>query len=145
MPNSLNLLKRINEPTDLGDLQMQPGTLVSITGHCGKAPEVRQAGSKMVASVGVAVSWGKRPDQTTVWFNVDAWEDMADILAEFDRGDAISVTGPRKSREYNEKVYWSITAWEISRPAYKKREGAPKSAPKQAQQEVDDGYGDLPF
>jgi single-stranded DNA-binding protein len=95
----------------------------------------------MVASVGIAVSWGKGDDRKTVWINTDAWDDMAELLSEFDRGDAISVTGPRKSREYQGKTYWSITAWELSRPMWKKREAASTKAASPKQDDWDDEEG----
>jgi single-stranded DNA-binding protein len=149
MPNSLDLVKRIKTPTELGDLQMAEGTLVSVTGHCGKAPEMRQAGSKMVASVGVAVSWGKGDDRTTVWVECEAWDELAELLSEFDRGDAITIVGPRKSREYNGKVYWKISAWELGRPVYRKQSGAPpqsrSTTPKQSEPVDYDQYENIPF
>jgi single-stranded DNA-binding protein len=142
MPNSLSLVKKIKTPTDLGDLQMAEGTLVSVTGHIGKNPESRQAGSKLVCSCSVAVSWGKGDDRKTVWVNVDGWEDMAELLADFSKGDAICVTGPRKSREYQDKTYWSINAWDIARPCYRKQSGAP--TPARDAGSADDG-SEIPF
>ena len=146
MPNGLYLTKKVKTPTELGDLQLAEGTLVSVTGHCGKAPESRMTtGGKLVASVGVAVSWGKGDDRTTVWVNVDGWDDIAELLSEFDRGDAITVTGPRKSREYNDKTYYSITAWEIAKPVWKKREAAPKQTQSRQEQDLDDDGEPPPF
>jgi single-stranded DNA-binding protein len=124
MPNNLSLIRRIKTPTELGDLQMAEGTLVSVTGHIGKQPLTKQVGSKLVCTCSVAVSWGKNDDRKTVWVDVQAWEDfgMAELLADFSKGDAITVVGPRKSREYNDKTYWSLTAWEISIPVFKRRD-----------------------
>lgn len=146
MPNQLSLVRRVKEPTELSALKMQDDTLVQITGHLGQNPQMRLAGAKQVASVGVAVSWGKKPEQTTVWFNVEAWEQQADILQEFSKGEAVTVTGPRKSREYNGKTYWGITAWDIARPVWRVGELPPKAQGQQAgNNDVDLPESEIPF
>ena len=149
MPNSLGLVRRIQTPTELGDLQMAEGTLVSVTGHIGKNPESRQAGSKLVCSCSVAVSWGRDTERKTVWVDCEGWDDAAELLAEFSKGEAISITGVRKSREYNGKVYWKISIWDISRPVFKKRSGAPTPARDAAPRQPGPGEhlpeDDIPF
>jgi single-stranded DNA-binding protein len=130
-------------------MKMADDTLVQVVGHCGKDADTSLLSSgKPICKVSVAVSWGKDDDRKSCWYDITAWDDQAMLLGQFKKGDAISVIGPRKSREHNDKIYWSITAWEIARPMWKKREAEQKPKQAQGRQEEDDdedGFSEIPF
>jgi single-stranded DNA-binding protein len=85
------------------------------------------------------VSEGKGDAKTTVWYKATAWEDDAELLMQFSKGDAIHIEGPAKVKEYQGKEYPEITAWYIARPLYKKRDQVQQQAASSAAPE------DLPF
>ena len=94
---------------------------ITITGNLGRDPETRQAGSKTVVSVSVAVSQGK--DKPSMWLDVSACEDgytafAANNLAAARKGDKVVVSGRLSMREWEDKngqtrQSWGITAQDV--------------------------------
>lgn len=88
---------------------------VLVVGKCAKDAQLEHVGQngKCVCKVGLSV--GKRTpegggDPVTVWANVVAWENLAEVLAMAKRGDPVCVIGHLKSREYNGKTYTDLVA-----------------------------------
>lgn len=107
--------------------KFKDGSVMAV-GNCARDAELARVGAngKRVCKVGLAV--GKRTpeeggDPETVWANVVAWENLAEVLAAAKKGDPVCVIGRLKSREYNGKTYtdlvadWlSVCAWRAAPP-----------------------------
>lgn len=137
MPNALYLVERMEKPINLTDHE---GKLILIEGHIGREVEARFIPSgKQISKTSVAISWGKRgePDQVTLWCNLVAWEDKAELLDQYGKGQAISCVGKVSlnrwnDREGNPRITPEITIWSIAKPDYKKREQPPQQQSKPA-------------
>jgi single-strand DNA-binding protein len=85
---------------------------ITIVGNLGCDPERRTTQSgKAVVNFSVGVT--ERKDTPTVWFNVVAWEKLADICAQYlHKGDAVLIAGRMTSRKY-EKDGQQREAWNL--------------------------------
>lgn len=83
---------------------------VMVVGGCSKDAELEYVGQdgKRICKVGLAV--GKREDGSTIWVNVVAWHDTAEVLATARKGQQTLVIGHPKEREYNGKTYTDLVA-----------------------------------
>lgn len=77
----------------------------TIIGSLGKDPEVRSTNSgKKVASFSIAVGEGFGDKQTTSWWNIVAWGDLADFTEKYlKKGKSVSVIGKLQSRSWDDK------------------------------------------
>lgn len=67
---------------------------VVITGHLGKDPETRQAGSSTVVEFSLAVNDGTKEKPHTSWFSVQAWNKAGELAATYLRkGHQATVIG----------------------------------------------------
>lgn len=73
-----------------------------ILGNLGRAAEVRlTAGGKKVATVGIAVNEKVGQAEKTHWFNIVAWERLAEVLENYTtKGSRVLVSGRLTSRSY---------------------------------------------
>lgn len=83
---------------------------VMVVGGCSKDAELEYVGQdgKRICKLGLAV--GKREDGSTIWVNVVAWHDTAEVLASAQKGQQVLVIGQLKQREYNGKTYTDLVA-----------------------------------
>lgn len=83
---------------------------VMVVGGCAKDAELEYVGDngKRVCKLGLAV--GKRADGSTVWVNVQAWHDVASVLATARKGAQVLVVGQLREHEYNGKTYTDLVA-----------------------------------
>ena len=90
---------------------------IEIIGHLGKDPETKTTPSgKQVCNFSVAVS--ERKDDPTQWFNVQAWEKLADVCGQYlKKGSQVLIVGRMVSRKYEKdgvtKEAWDIVAREM--------------------------------
>ena len=91
-----------------------------IIGNVGHTPEIKDANGTKVANIQVGVTErgytnkdGKKVDDRTDWFYVQAWRGLAEIVQKYvSKGDKIYVEGRMRSRQY-EKDGVKKTAWEL--------------------------------
>ena len=126
---------------------------VMVCGGCSKDAELTYVGEKnsRLCKVGLAVGkstpeGGGEPN--TVWCNVSAWHDAAEVLSQARRGQRVLAIGTLKSHEYEGKTYTELEAEFVSicAPSGGYRSKSQSAAPPVNQFEdieVDDG--ELPF
>ena len=75
---------------------------VEIIGHLGRDPESKfTAGGKQVVTFSVAATEKWQGGEHTEWFNVVAWEKLAENCARFIRkGSQVFIEGKLRTREY---------------------------------------------
>jgi single-strand DNA-binding protein len=67
---------------------------ITLCGRLGRDPERRTAGDKTVAEFSLAVGRGPKDKRTTTWFNVVAWEKLAELVCQhLHKGDEALVAG----------------------------------------------------
>lgn len=123
------------------------------TGHLGADPELRftQSG-KAVANFRIACTERKRTqsgeweDGTTTWLNVTVWERLAETVAEHLRkGSLVHVVGRLSQREHEGKVYYDVTATEVTQALPRLEQQGRRQEPQQGQgwgnQRQDDPWG----
>ncbi len=128
---------------------------VEIIGNLGKDPEVRTTTTgKTVCSFGVGVT--ERRDGETQWFNVQAWDKLAEICAQYlKKGSSVMIAGRMQSRKYDKdgvtREAWDLVARDMvmlggraeatpaERRTYKAGDPAPQTAPGSA------GSDEIPF
>lgn len=129
-----------------------------IIGNVGHTPEVKEVNGTKVANLQVGVTErgytnkdGKKVEDRTDWFNVQAWRGLADIVQKYvSKGDKIYVEGRMRSRQYDANDGTKKTAWELVAENIElltpKKDGqaAPaQPAPQPVEQQDDDSQ--LPF
>jgi len=77
---------------------------VEIIGNCGKEPEGRFTPSgKLVASFSVAVNSKYGETETTEWFNIVAWNKLAETCNQFlEKGRQVFVEGRLQTRKWDD-------------------------------------------
>ena len=130
----------------------------TISGRLGKKPELKQMESgNVLTSFSVAVKdrYGKEP--ITTWFNVVAWQKVAEFICKhFDKGDGIELIGRMQCRKYvhdnAEKELWQLIAEEANfPPATAKKDNGETVEAVEAVEAVEvngnkiESSGDLPF
>lgn len=135
----------------MGYLKMQGGEWL-VTGHCSE-PKYQRVGKDATPRCSVGIAAGKHPTEVdeqgnpaTIWINVTAWREQADILAKVRRGEGILVSGSMYEREYNGQMYKGINANVVllSQAERSGRHGAAPSQPP-AMAELEGEDGELPF
>ena len=129
-----------------------PGGEGLVTGHCSE-PKSQRVGKDATPRCSVGIAAGKHPTEVdekgnpaTIWINVTAWWEQADILAKARRGEGILVSGAMYEREYNGQMYKGINANVVLlSPAG--RSGGDGAVPSQppAMTELEGEDGELPF
>ncbi len=78
---------------------------VSIIGNCGKEPEMRFTPSgKSVTSFSVAVNSKFGESESTEWFNVVAWDKLAETCNQYlTKGQQVFVEGRLQTRSWDDK------------------------------------------
>ncbi len=78
---------------------------VSIIGNCGKEPEMRFTPSgKSVTSFSVAVNSKFGESESTEWFNVVAWDKLAETCNQYlTKGQQVFVEGRLQTRSWEDK------------------------------------------
>lgn len=87
---------------------------ILVCGNCGQDPEFKTVGEKNSRKCTVGLAVGKRQDESTIWCNVVAWHDLAEILAQARKRTPVLVVGRLKSREYQGKTYTDLEAEFVS-------------------------------
>lgn len=120
---------------------------VMVVGGCSKDAELEHVGqdSKRICKVGLAA--GKREDGTTIWVNVVAWHETAEVLSTAMKGQQVLVIGHLKQREYNGKTYTDLVADYVSvcAPTAKSSVDYATPAPGAQFDEIDGPDDQLPF
>lgn len=87
---------------------------IMVCGNCGQDPELKTVGEKNSRKCTVGLAVGKRHDDSTIWCNVVAWHDLAEVLAQAKKRTSVLVVGRLKSREYQGKTYTDLEAEYVS-------------------------------
>ena len=87
---------------------------ILVCGNCGQDPEFKTVGEKNSRKCTVGLAVGKRQDESTIWCNVVAWHDLAEILAQARKRTPVLVVGHLRSREYQGKTYTDLEAEFVS-------------------------------
>lgn len=125
---------------------------VMVCGGCSKDAELTYVGEKnsRLCKVGLAV--GKRPSESggepeTVWCNVSAWHDAAEVLSQARRGQRVLAIGTLKIHEYEGKTYTELEAEYVSicAPSGGYKGKSQNTAPPANQFEDIEDDGELPF
>jgi len=120
---------------------------ITIVGNLGRDPERRATQSgKSVATFSVGVT--ERKDAPTQWFNVVAWEKLADVCAQYlHKGDAVLIAGRMTSRKYEkdgvQREAWELVAQKMEMLGSKGGQSAPAANAPASQ--GDDTDSSLPF
>lgn len=133
----------------MGYLKMQGGEWL-VAGRCSE-PKYRRVGQDNTPRCTVGIAAGTNPKELdeqgrpkTIWINITAWREQADILAKARRGKGVLVSGAMYEREYNGQTYKGINAGFVSISPI-----AAQSAPGHPQDggfaEVTESDGELPF
>lgn len=88
---------------------------VIIIGNLGRDPELKftQSG-KAVCNFSVAVTEKRKENENTEWFNVVAWEKLAEICGEYlQKGKQVYIEGRLQTREWEDKEGNKRTTVEI--------------------------------
>lgn len=74
---------------------------ITITGHLGRDPEIREVSGTTVCNFSVAVKTGYGDRAITTWYRVAAWGKLGERAQEHLRkGDAVTITGEHSLREW---------------------------------------------
>lgn len=129
-----------------------------IIGHVGSTPEIKDVNGTKVANIQVGVTErgyttkdGKKVEDRTDWFYVQAWRGLADIVEKYvNKGDKIYIEGRMRSRQYEKdgakRTVWELVAENIEMLTPKKESQSaqqPAEPTPQPQQQDDDQQ--LPF
>lgn len=129
-----------------------------VTGRCTE-PKFQYVGDNRVPKCTAGIPAGKYKDRfdadgkpETIWFNVVAWRDLAYVLYQAHKGDAVLVTGQLKKNEWEGKTYWDFVAEfiHVAQRVDPYANAAPHAAPAAQNSgpgwaELSDDDGELPF
>lgn len=101
---------------------MSNATMITIAGNLADAPELKVTpNGKATTRMRVAVDSRRRDaagewvDGTTTWYNVIAWDHLAENLAEtLGKGDRVIVHGRIEAREWTNEAEETRTIWEVT-------------------------------
>ncbi|MDN4616433.1 single-stranded DNA-binding protein [Leifsonia sp. F6_8S_P_1B] len=93
-------------------------TSIAFTGNLTETPILRytQAG-KAVANLNVAVNRKRGESEETDFHRVTVWGEMAEHVAQFDKGTRVMVIGRLTSRQYETQAGEKRTGWEVTADA----------------------------
>lgn len=122
----------------------------TLIGNLGKAPEIREAGGKKVATFSLATSKSYKKDgervTDTTWHNIVLWGSLAELAGKYlEKGSKIYLEGEIRNRSYtdkegNKKYITEIVGNQITFLSQKStQESEPQNTP------ADNGEDDLPF
>jgi len=79
--------------------------VLSLTGRCGRAPELKTFGDKTVCEFSVAhEQWSKANGTETIWYRVKCWGKTAELAGQYiEKGSPVSVVGRMEFRTYQKK------------------------------------------
>jgi single-strand DNA-binding protein len=77
---------------------------VTVMGHLGKNPEMKEVGQHKAVKFSLAVTKKRKDKDHTEWFNVVAWNKTAELCQKYlQKGDQVLVVGELETREYEDK------------------------------------------
>ncbi len=101
---------------------------ITLQGHLGRNPDIRQVGENKVASFSIAVTEKVKGEEVTSWYDCSVWNKQADVIEKYvQKGDALLVQGRPRIETYTGKdgtikTKVSVRVNEFTLPA--KRDGA---------------------
>ena len=123
---------------------------ITLIGHLGRDPELRDAGSSKVCSVSLATKRnfkrGDDWDSETQWHEIVGWGPMAERLSRFKKGNLLYVEGSMNYGSYEKEGHTFKTAkvrLNVIRSLTPKGDGA--AQPAQPARPTSDSDNDLPF
>ena len=108
---------------------------IQVIGNCGRRPEMKHLENGKVCNFPLAFT--DRKDGATQWFDVEAWNELADIASQhIDKGERVALTGRLKvqdwtDREGNTRKSLRIVAQTIMRVRRNAMMGDMQSQPQQ--------------
>ncbi len=77
---------------------------ITLIGHLGRDPEVRQAGENQVCSASIAITDKVKGEEVTSWYDLNIWNKQAETFAKYlHKGDAVMVQGKPRIETYTGK------------------------------------------
>ena len=78
---------------------------LSLTGRCGRNPEVKNFGNTTIAEFSVAhEQWSKDNGTETIWYRVKCFNKTAELVGQYvQKGSPVSVVGRLEFRTYTKK------------------------------------------
>ncbi|MHA2068217.1 MAG: single-stranded DNA-binding protein [Candidatus Thorarchaeota archaeon] len=77
---------------------------MTLMGHVGRSPEIKEFGDKKLATFSMAVSRRVKGEKVSDWFDVKAWGYNADFVANYvQKGSAILVAGEPQVETWDAK------------------------------------------
>ncbi|HAI75111.1 MAG TPA: single-stranded DNA-binding protein [Microscillaceae bacterium] len=88
---------------------------ITLIGHLGNDPDVREVNGKKVANFSLATTEKRgNGEEKTEWFRVAFWERTAEIVEKYlKKGSQVFVEGRLSTREYTDKEGKSRTSLEV--------------------------------
>lgn len=78
---------------------------ICIIGNVGRDPEARQAGDKTVVSFSVACTEKRGGNESTTWFNIEAWDKLGEIVNKYvTKGKQVYIEGRVVIDEWDDKT-----------------------------------------
>ena len=75
---------------------------IQVIGNCGRRPEMKHLENGKVCNFPLAFT--DRKDGATQWFDVEAWNELADIAAQhIDKGERVALTGRLKVQDWTDR------------------------------------------
>ncbi|MBW2621296.1 MAG: single-stranded DNA-binding protein [Deltaproteobacteria bacterium] len=114
---------------------------VIIIGNLGRDPEIRYTqNGKAVCNFSVAVTEKRGGNENTEWFNVVAWEKLAEICGEYlSKGRQVYIEGRLQTREWEDRDGNKRQTTEIVALQMQMIGGGPGGGPDDGSRDGDDG------
>ena len=119
--------------------------IVILDGTLGRDAEIKYTTTgKSVANFSIAVDNGFGENKKDpFWFNVVAWNELAEDAGKLGRGSKVTVYGRPTTRKYTNKAGVEVTVTEIVANAFSVRKTDSKPASRPQAQQIDDS--EIPF
>lgn len=123
---------------------------ITLLGRVGKDPETKDVGASKVAKFSVATSIKVKGEEVTTWYNIEAWDKLADIVCQYvKKGNEIFLEGlPRietwKGKDGETKANFAVRCTEL-RLIGGKSQTTPSQVTAEHETLQQEETGDLPF
>lgn len=133
MPSGVWEINQFKDRVSLPEIIKRHGAgMVMVLGHLTGDPESRTVGADNILKAwgGIAVNFGKKPNETVEFYSWTAWRDTAEQILSLGKGDAVLFIGKCESRTWTGKdgemrESSELTVYSLALPIYKRKEAGP--------------------
>ncbi len=123
-----------------------PGGIIMAVGQATQDGEYKTVGEKQTPLAKFSIACGKKDDGSTRFANCQAWGRNAALAGSIVKGETVMCFGTVESREYEGKVYNTLTCDYVGLMRVPSAGfSEPKAAPETFAAAVDEDEGELPF